>query len=227
MNFKKAFLSFSVCCVCFISKGISQETKTDNLKDTTTKKTTVSLSVSPQFSVGYLNLNNSIVNNGLDIDFNLLFNSTKEKKQQFKIGFGYNYQYLTINSDKLLFANKDSLWFKNTGANLKTNRLALFYFTVPLIYSNQLSSNFKFQVGVNNKFLFLHENYIEENLPYSTRTTEKMYQNTNFNSYQAEAFVRVGIYKSLYVEFKQSITKVSNYSNFSNRPYSFSLGINL
>ncbi len=228
MKFKKVFICLSLGCLSLQTYAQSTETKSDTTtKADNSKKMNVSFSITPEVSLGSINLKNSLANSGLDFNISYLFHTTKEKKQFMQYGIGFDSQFYTLNSNNLLYANKDSLWFNNTGAQLKSNSLNLFYITVPIIYRNTTMKHIAFEIGMSNKFLVLQENLYRQNTPYTTVMTENMYQNTKFNKYQADVFVRVQLYKMLFIEARQSLTQVSGYSNFSGRPNSISVGIKL
>ena len=230
MKFKKIFICLSLGCLSLQTYAQSIETKSDttltSIKDTLKKKN-VTFKRHSLISVGIINTNNSFINNGIDFSYNILFHSNKIKKQYVEFGIGYDFQFYKLNTNNLLYANNDSLWFNNTGVQLKSNSLNLFYITVPIIYRNTTMKHIAFEIGMSNKFLVLQENLYRQNTPYTTVMTENMYQNTKFNKYQADVFVRVQLYKMLFIEARQSLTQVSGYSNFSGRPNSISVGIKL
>ena len=226
MKFKKIFICLSLGCLSLQTYAQSTETKSDTTtKVDNSKKLNVSFKMYSELSLGSLQLKNSLVNSGLDLSGNILFLTNKPKKHVVQFGVGFDYQFYALNTNNLLYANKDSLWYNNTGSQLKSNSLNLYYLTLPIIYRNRVSPKFRFEVGLMNKFLFLQENLYRQNTPYNTVMTENMYQNTKFNKYQADVFVRVHLYKILFIEARQSLTQVSGYSNFNSRPYSFSVGL--
>ena len=227
MKIKQVVLALLFCSP--IVAGFSQEHDTiaQVASDTSkAKTTTVSFSFSPGFSLGSVNIKNKFVNGGLDFTSKLMCNVIEKKIHSFKIGIGINYQYLSVDNDNFVYANKDSVWFKNSGIQMKSNSLNLYYLTIPILYSNSSIKNLPFEIGLNNKFLMFSENLYREQLPYTTRMTENIYKNSLFKTYQSEIFIRIGIYKLLYLEAKQSLTPISGYGNFNARPFSISLGIN-
>ncbi len=225
MNVRKLVIYVSLLFLSQNSLAQTVESDKDTTKKGKVSQVNISFAMTADFAVGYTHLNNSFVDNGTDLSGNLIFKSTKEKKQYLKFGIGWDYQFLTINSNKLLFANKDSIWMKDSNTQLKTNSLNLFYLNLPIIYRNDIVPNLSFEVGMNNKFLLVQENLFRQNTPYTTVMTENFYQNTKFNKYQADIFLRVKLYKNIFVEAKQSLTKIADYSNFNSRPYSISVGI--
>jgi len=230
MKIKKIFICLSLGCLSLHPYAQSTVTKSDttltSTKDTLYKRN-VTFKKQSLISVGIINTKNSFINNGIDLNYNILFHSNKSKKQYVQFGIGYDFQFYKLNTNNLLYANNDSLWFNNTGAQLKSNSLNLSYISIPIVYKNRMLTNLTFEIGLNSKFLFFQENLYRQNTPYTTVKSENVYQNSKFSSYQADVFVRVNIYNDLFVEARQSLTPVSGYSNFNTRPFSFLVGFNL
>jgi len=228
MKFKKIFIYLLFGCLSFQTYAQATDVNKDTtaLNDTL-KKMNVRFRSHSLLSVGIINSKNSIVDNGISIGYSVLYHSTKQKKQYLQFGIGYDYQHYALNTDNVLYAGKDSLWYNNSGLKLKSNSLNLYYISLPIVYKNRMLSNITFEAGLNNKILVYQENLYRQNTPYSSIKTENFYQNSKFNKYQADVFIRVQFNKTIFVEAKQSLTPVSGYSNFNARPFSLSVGIKL